>query len=70
MRIHGDIEFVEEHTFRLEISFARRFTKQWPMSDSSFEPLSHQDARIADRSKIPAEADGIRIATTRRSVAM
>jgi len=65
MRIHGDIEFVEEHTFSFGNQLCTTiYQAMADVSDSSFEPLSHQDARIADRSKIPAGLDGIRIATT------
>ena len=65
MRIHGDIEFIEEHTyvFGTELCTAI-YQVMSDVSDASFKPMSRQDARIADKSKIPAGLDGIRVATT------
>lgn len=65
MRIHGDIEFVEEHPYEWGSQLCTTiYQAMADVSDSSFEPLSRQDARIADRAKIPNGLDGIRIATT------
>lgn len=65
MRIHGDVEFVEEHPYEWGNQLCTTiYQAMADVSDSSFEPLSRQDARIADRAKIPSGLDGIRIATT------
>lgn len=65
MRIHGDIEFIEEHTFLFGNQLCTTiYQAMADVADSSFEPLSRQDARIADRARMPAGLDGIRIATT------
>lgn len=65
MRIHGDLEVVEEHPYEWGDQFCTTiFQAMADVSDTSFEPLSRQDARIADRTKIPVGLDGIRIATT------
>lgn len=65
MRIHGDIEFVAEHTYEWGSQFCTTIYQAIAdVADSSFEPLSRQDARIANRARIPAGLDGIRIATT------
>lgn len=64
MRVNGDIEFVEEHTYIFGTQLCTTiYQAMADVSDSSFEPLSRQDARIGDRAKIPAGIDGIRIAT-------
>lgn len=65
MRIHGDIEFIEEHTYLFGNQLCTTiYQAMADVADSSFEPLSRQDARIADRSRMAAGLDGIRIATT------
>ncbi len=64
MRVNGDIEFIEEHTYIFGTQLCTTiYQAMADVSDSSFEPLSRQDARIGDRSKIPMGIDGIRIAT-------
>lgn len=65
MRIHGDLEFIEEHPYERGKQLCTAiYQSMADVSDSSFEPLSRQDARIGDRNKMPAKLDGIRIATT------
>lgn len=65
MRVHNDLEFVEEHPYeygeRLCTTIYQAMADQ---SDASFEDMSRQDARIAEREKIPDALDGIRIATS------
>lgn len=64
-RVHNDIEFVEEHPFDYGDQLCSTiYQAMADVSDSTFEPLSRQDARIADQSKIPIKLDGIRIATS------
>lgn len=65
MRILGDLEKVEEHPYRFGDRLCTTiYNAMANVSDGSFKPLSRQDARIADRAKIPEGIDGIRIATT------
>lgn len=64
-RIHGDVEFIEEHPHDYGDQLCSTiYQAMADVSDSTFEPLSRQDARIADQSKLPAKLDGIRIATS------
>ena len=64
-RVHGDLEFQEEQTYEWgEHLCSAIYQSMTDVSDTSFEPLSRQDARISERSKIPEGIDGIRIATT------
>jgi general secretion pathway protein E len=65
MRVHGDIRFIEEQTFEVGSQLcAAIYQAMTDVSDSTFEPLSRQDARIADPNKMPVALDGIRVATT------
>ena len=65
MRIHGDLEFSEEHPAvygeRLCSAIYHSMAK---VADTTFDPRSHQDARIADKQNLPSKIDGIRVATT------
>lgn len=64
-RIHNDLEFIEEHPFQYGDQLCTTiFQAMADVSDSTFEKLSPQDARISDKSKIPASLDGIRVATS------
>lgn len=64
-RIHNDLEFIEEHPFQYGDQLCTTiFQAMADVSDSTFEKLSPQDARISDKSKIPAALDGIRVATS------
>jgi type II secretory ATPase GspE/PulE/Tfp pilus assembly ATPase PilB-like protein len=65
MRVHGDLEHVEEHTYEWGDQLcATIYQAMTDISDSTFEPLSHQDARISDKIRLPTGVDGIRVATT------
>jgi type II secretory ATPase GspE/PulE/Tfp pilus assembly ATPase PilB-like protein len=64
-RIHNDLRVIEEQPF--DVGDQLCATIYQAMSDVSaptFEPISRQDARIGNRNKLPAELDGIRIATS------
>lgn len=64
-RVHGDLELVEEHPSDWGAQLCTTiYQSMADVSDATFETLSRQDARIADRKKIPDGLDGIRIATT------
>lgn len=64
-RVHNDLEFVEEYPFRYGDQLCTTiFQAMADVSDSTFEKLSPQDARISDKSKIPETLDGIRVATS------
>jgi len=65
MRIDGDLETVEEHSFAKGHQLCSTiYQAMTDISDPTFEPLSHQDARISDRNNLPSGVDGIRVATT------
>lgn len=64
-RVHNDLEFVEEYTFLYGDQLCTTiFQAMADVSDSTFEKLSRQDARISDKNKIPPSLDGIRVATS------
>jgi type II secretory ATPase GspE/PulE/Tfp pilus assembly ATPase PilB-like protein len=64
-RVHNDLEFVEEHPFQYgDLLCTTIFQAMADVSDSTFEKMSPQDARISDKNKIPFALDGIRIATS------
>ena len=64
-RVHNDLEFVEEHPYDYGDQLCSTiYQAMADVSDSTFEPLSRQDARIGDQSKLPSKLDGIRIATS------
>lgn len=64
-RVHNDLEFVEEHPYDYGDQLCSTiYQAMADVSDSTFEPLSRQDARIGDQSKLPQKLDGIRIATS------
>lgn len=64
-RVHNDLEFVEEHPYDYGDQLCSTiYQAMADVSDSSFEPLSRQDARIGDPLKLPHKLDGIRIATS------
>lgn len=64
-RVHNDLEFVEEHPFDYGDKLCSTvYQAMADVSDSTFEQMSRQDARISEKSKLPTKLDGIRIATT------
>lgn len=64
-RVHNDLEFVEEHPYDYGDALCSTiYQAMADVSDSTFEPLSRQDARIGDQAKLPSKLDGIRIATS------
>lgn len=64
-RVHNDLEFVEEHPYDYGDQMCSTiYHAMADVSDSSFEPLSRQDARIGEQAKLPSKLDGIRIATS------
>lgn len=64
-RVHNDLEFVEEHPYEYGDKLCSTvYQAMADVSDSTFEQMSRQDARISEKSKIPFNLDGIRIATT------
>jgi len=64
-RIQNDLEFIEEHSYEFGDKLCTAiYQSMADIGDSTFEPLSRQDARISDRDKIPEGIDGIRIATS------
>ncbi|MEW5890662.1 MAG: ATPase, T2SS/T4P/T4SS family [Pseudomonadota bacterium] len=64
-RVHNDLEYKEEHPYDWGAQLCTAiYQAMADVADSTFEPLSRQDARISERAKLPARLDGIRIATT------
>ncbi len=64
-RIQNDLEFIEEHSYETGDKLCTAiYQSMADIGDSTFEPLSRQDARISDRNKLPEGIDGIRIATS------
>lgn len=64
-RVHNDLEFVEEHPYEYGNKLCSTiYQAMADVSDSTFEPMSRQDARISGKEKLPSRLDGIRIATT------
>lgn len=64
-RIHNDLIFKEEHVSEYgEKLCSTIYTSMADVSDTAFKPKESQDARIADRAKLPSELFGVRIATT------
>jgi len=64
-RIHNDLTYIEEHTFDFGDQLCTTiFQAMADVSDATFEKMSRQDARISEKGKIPANLDGIRIATS------
>jgi general secretion pathway protein E len=64
-RVHNDLEFVEEHTFDYGDKLCSTiYQAMADVSDSTFEYLSRQDARISEKAKLPTTLDGIRVATS------
>ena len=64
-RIHNDLELIESHPreYGEQLCMAI-YQAMSDISDATFEIMSRQDARISERSKLPPELDGIRIATS------
>ncbi|MGS0741436.1 GspE/PulE family protein [Glaciimonas sp. GG7] len=64
-RIHGSLEWQAEHTYEFgdELTTAI-YQAMADIAEATFEKGSPQDARIANKRKLPAGLDGIRIATT------
>lgn len=64
-RIHNDLEVIEEHQKGyVDQLVSTIYQSMADVSDPTFKPLERQDARISEREKIPANLDGIRIATS------
>lgn len=64
-RMHGNLRFIESKPFKYGDQLCTTiFHTLTDVSDSTFESMSRQDARISDKSKIPSNIDGIRIATS------
>lgn len=64
-RIHNDLRLIEEQPFDVGDQLcATIYQAMSDVSSPTFEPISRQDARIGNRSKLPPELDGIRIATS------
>lgn len=64
-RIHNDLEFVEEHPYEYGTQLCNTiYHAMADVSDTTLEELARQDARISEKSKMPASLDGIRIATS------
>lgn len=64
-RIHNDLRFIESRSFKYGDQLCTAiFQTMTDVSDATFESMSRQDARISDKTKIPASVDGIRIATS------
>lgn len=64
-RIHNDLEYVTEYAYDYGDKLCSTiYQAMADVADSTFEKLSRQDARISEKSKIPENLDGIRIATS------
>ncbi len=64
-RIHNDLKFVTEHPYEYGNQLCSTiYQAMADVSDSTFEQLSRQDARISEKGKIPDSLDGIRVATS------
>lgn len=64
-RIDGDLSAFREEGFEYGVTLCSTiYQSMADVSDSTFEVLSRQDARIGDKDRLPACLDGIRIATT------
>jgi general secretion pathway protein E len=64
-RVHNDLEFVEERTYEYGDKLCSTiYQAMTDISDSTFEHMSRQDARISEKAKLPAKLDGIRVATS------
>lgn len=65
VRVHNDLEFIEEHSYEYgNLLCSTIYQAMTSVSDATYEPLSRQDARIANREKLPKTLDGIRVATS------
>ena len=64
-RVHGDIELIDKQTreYGEQLCMAI-YHAMSDISDTTFDVMSRQDARISDRDKMPESLDGIRIATS------
>lgn len=64
-RIHSDLEFAKEHTYEYgQLLCSTMYQAMTDVSSATFETLTRQDARISSRAHLPANIDGVRIATT------
>jgi len=64
-RVHNDLEQQSEHTARWGMLLCSAiYMAMSDISDSTYEPINRQDARISRRDRLPEGLDGIRIATT------
>lgn len=64
-RIHDDLQFMEEHSYEYGHQLCSTiYQAMADVSDSTFETMSRQDARISEKSKLHDKLDGIRIATS------
>lgn len=63
-RLQGDLVGVEEHSYEYGDQLCNTiYSAMADVSDSQFEPMARQDARIGKKDKLPPKTDGIRIAT-------
>ena len=63
MRVNGDLEPIAEHPYDWGDKLCTTiYQAMSDISDATFEPLAHQDARISDR--LPPGLDSIRVATS------
>lgn len=64
-RVNNDLEFYSEEPYELGNQMCSTiYQSMADVSDATFEPLSRQDARISDQSKLAPGLDGIRVATS------
>jgi general secretion pathway protein E len=64
-RIHNDLHLIEEQVASFgKLLCSAIYMAMCDISDSTYEELERQDARISSRDKLPEGLDGIRVATT------
>ena len=64
-RIHNDLHLIEEQVSTYgRLLCSAIYMAMCDISDSTYEELERQDARISARDKLPEGLDGIRVATT------
>lgn len=64
-RVHNDLREVDQRSYKFGDQLCTAiFQTMTDISDSTFEVMSRQDARISDKNRLPAKVDGIRIATS------
>lgn len=64
-RMHGNLKLIESKPLKYGDQLCTTiFHTLTDVSDATFESMTRQDARISDKSKIPSNIDGIRVATS------